>query len=374
MGYAPDHYEIITEPNKFLSLKRHWDDLYERSTEQDLTQSFEWCRCSWETVARPQGRQLHCVVVWQGGQAALIWPFVTHGQFPRNARPLGPETSEYSNVLVESGAEADQKILLAWGILRKSLPTDKILLPFVRTGSVLHRAIAASKIAPRAVEVWTTLYVNWEQYHDWESYYRSLKRDFRAELRRTRQRLAELGKLTFEPIHDSLQFPIILDWMFRRKTDWFARTNQNSIWRDTNLYKNFLIAVAGTQMISQIRIFVLRLNNEIISAVLCRISKLRVENVIAVFDPRYSRYGPGQLILEDILKWTFERRLDCDFRLGNQPYKQRWTNSTSEVITYQYQIVNSLRSAAFVAIRTAYYIPRNVVQRLYTHRRRVSWG
>jgi CelD/BcsL family acetyltransferase involved in cellulose biosynthesis len=162
--------------------------------------------------------------------------------------------------------------------------------------------------------------------------------------------------------------------MFRRKTDWFARTNQNSIWRDTNLYKNFIIAVAGTQMISQIRIFVLRLNNEIISAVLCRISKLRVENVIAVFDPRYSRYGPGQLILEDILKWTFERRLDCDFRLGNQPYKQCWTNSTSEVITYQYQIVNSLRSAAFVAIRTAYYIPRNVVQRLYTHRRRVSWG
>jgi CelD/BcsL family acetyltransferase involved in cellulose biosynthesis len=298
MAHAPDHYEIITEPNKFLSLKRHWDDLYERSTEQDLTQSFEWCRCSWETVAKPQGRQLHCLVVWQGEQAVLIWPFITRGQFPRSTRPLGPETSEYSNVLVERGAEAYQKILWAWGILRKSLPTDKVVLPFVKSGSALHHAMVASKITPRAVEIWTTPYVSLEQYQDWESYDRSLRRDFRAELRRTRQRLTELGKLTFEPIHDSLQFPIILDWMFRRKTDWFSRTNQNSIWRDTNLYKNFLIAVAGTRMISQIRIFVLRLNNEIISAVLCRISKLRVENVIAAFVRRIASMAPDTLSMK----------------------------------------------------------------------------
>ena len=151
-------------------------------------------------------------------------------------------------------------------------------------------------------------------------------------------------------------FPLILDWIFHRKTDWLARTNQNSAWRETDLYRNFLIAVAHTQMTGQIQTFVLKLNDEIISAVLCRISKLRVENVIAAFDPAYSKYGPGQLIYEDILKWSFERRLDCDFQLGNQPYKQSWTNSTSEAITYQF--VNSLRGAAFVAARTAYQAAR----------------
>ena len=85
---------------------------------------------------------------------------------------------------------------------------------------------------------------------------------------------------------------MILDWIFRRKTEWFARNNQNSIWRDTDLYRNFLIAVVHTEMTAQIRLFILRLNDEIISAVLCRISKLRVENVIAAFDRRIASMAP----------------------------------------------------------------------------------
>ena len=43
-----DRYEIITDHNKFLSLNYHWDNRYERSTEHDVTQSFEWCRLSRE--------------------------------------------------------------------------------------------------------------------------------------------------------------------------------------------------------------------------------------------------------------------------------------------------------------------------------------
>ena len=118
MVRTPDRYEIITDHNEFLSLKRHWHDLYERSTEHDLTQSFEWCRCSWEIVAKPQGRRLHCLVAWRRDRAVLIWPFVTcrHGRFLRTfARPLGPETSEYSSVLVEDGSEADRRILFGMG-------------------------------------------------------------------------------------------------------------------------------------------------------------------------------------------------------------------------------------------------------------------
>jgi CelD/BcsL family acetyltransferase involved in cellulose biosynthesis len=104
-------------------------------------------------------------------------------------------------------------------------------------------------------------------------------------------------------------------------------------------------------MPEQIQSFILKLNDKTISAVLCRISKLRLECVIAAFDPAYGKYGPGQLLLEDILKWAFERRLDCDFRFGNEPYKQSWAPSTSEALTYQF--VNSLRGAAFVWLKDA---------------------
>ena len=234
-------------------------------------------------------------------------------------------------------------------MLRRSLPSDKITLPFVKAGSPLHRAIVASEVAALSEEVWSTPYLCWHGHQDWNSYYRSLKPDFRAELSRTRRRLSEQGNLTFELVTDSTRVPAVLDWLFRHKTDLLARTNQQSIWRETDVYRNFLIAVTRTEMFEQIRLFNLRLNDQIVSAVLCRISKYRVELVIAAFDPTFSKYGPGHLLFEGVLKWAFERRLDCDFRLGREAYKKLWTNSTSEAITYRF--VNSLRGAAFVSAK-----------------------
>jgi CelD/BcsL family acetyltransferase involved in cellulose biosynthesis len=353
-GGTPERYEIITDNSKFLSLKWYWENLYERSIESDLTQSFEWCRCSWEIVAKPQGHRLHCLVAWQGDRAVLIWPFVTHRRVLRTvAYPLGPETSEYSGVLVEDGPEAHRRILAAWNMLCRNF--DKITLPFVKMGSPLHRVIAADKIAHRYVlEAWSTPHVSWDGYQNWDSYYCLLKRDFRKDLRRRRRRLFEYGNLSFELVQDKDRFPVVLDWIFRNKTEWFARTNLKSIWRETDIYKHFLVAVAQTKGIEQIKVFTLKVNDEIISAVFCRISKLRLEAVISALDPAYGKYGPGQLLKEDILKWGFERGLDCDFRLGNEPHKQYWANSTSKAITYQF--VNSLRGAAFTAAGAAYTV------------------
>ena len=352
MAYAPERCEIITDQTKFLSLKRCWDDLYERSIEYDLTQSFEWCRCSWQIVAKPQGHRLHCLITWQGDRPVLIWPIVTHRRVLRTvAYPLSPETSEYSGVLVEAGPEAHQRIRVAWTMLCRNF--DKINLPFVKKGSPLHRVIVAKKIAPCSVlETCSTPHVSWNGYQDWEDYYRSLKANFRHSLSRTRRRLIEHGNLTFELVQDRDRFPVILDWIFRHKTEWFARTNITSVWRDAEIYKNFLLAVAQTKGIEQMKVFTLQVNDKIISAVVSRMSKLRLENVITVFDPAYRKYGPGQLLHEDILRWAFERRLDCDFRLGNQPYKRSWANSESEAITYQF--VNSLRGAAFTTAGAAY--------------------
>jgi CelD/BcsL family acetyltransferase involved in cellulose biosynthesis len=158
---------------------------------------------------------------------------------------------------------------------------------------------------------------------------------------------------------DRLQFPVILDWIFRRKTEWLAKTNQRSVWRDTNLYKNFLVAVSQTEMTGQLQLFVLKLNDEFLSAALCRISKLRLEMVVVALDQTYGKYGLGQLIHEDVLKWAFERSLDCDFRLGNQPHKLAWTNSSSEATTYHF--VNSVRGATFIAARKAYQAGKAVI-------------
>jgi CelD/BcsL family acetyltransferase involved in cellulose biosynthesis len=92
-------------------------------------------------------------------------------------------------------------------------------------------------------------------------------------------------------------------------------------------------------------LFVLKFDAQIIAAVLARISKFTVESFIAAFDRAYRQYGPGQLLYEDILKWASERRLEFDFRMGEEVYKRDWTNQESKVITYRF--VNSAWGAVF---------------------------
>ena len=188
--------------------------------------------------------------------------------------------------------------------------------------------------------------VNWDGNQEWESYYRSLKREFRYSLRSGRRRLTERGKLSFEAVTNHEQFPPILDWLFTHKTEWINRTRQRSPWQDAERYKKFLITVAteGDEL-ANITLFVLKFETQIIAAVLARISKFAVESFIAAFDRAYRKYGPGQLLYEDILKLALERRLEFDFRIGDEVYKKKWTNQESKVITYRF--VNSAWGSVF---------------------------
>ncbi len=293
----------------------------------------------------PQQRRLYCLVGWVNNRVVLIWPFVNvrHGVWSM-LRPLTSDTTVYSDVLVENNPKSDLWVALAWQKLRATCNSDIISLPFVRTHSRLHRLLSQER--PMSAWVNSISGVNWGENQQWESYYRSLKRDFRYSLRSRRHRLTERGKLSFEAVTNHEQFPLILDWLFTHKTEWIIRTGQRTPWQDAGLYKKFLITVAAERAeIGAVMLFVLKFDDQIISAVLARISKFTVESFIAAFDRAYKKYGPGQLLYEDILKWALARRLEFDFRMGDEVYKRDWTNQESKAITYRF--INSAWGAVF---------------------------
>jgi len=338
-------FEIITDVGRFFALRPHWDSLCNRSIDYNFSQSFQWCSASWDIMGHLQRRQLYCLVGWLDNRMVLIWPFVIERRgLWFVLRPLGSETTVYSDVLVENNPEADHWVALAWQKLRTTRNGDIVALPYVRTSSRLHRIVSQE----RPMSAWASPIssVSWDGYQEWENYYQSLKRDFRYSLRTTRRRLTERGNLSFEALTKHEQFPLIIDWLFTHKTEWLIRTKRHSPWQVSELYKQFLIkVVAEREAIGSVMLFVLKLDGRIISAVLGRISKFSAEGVIAAFDRSYRQYGPGQLLYEDILKWAFERSLEFDFRMGNEDYKRHWTNRNSKVINYR--VINSTWGVAF---------------------------
>ncbi len=70
--------------------------------------------------------------------------------------------------------------------------------------------------------------------------------------------------------------------------------------------------------------FSLDLDERPISGGICLVSASRMEFYVVTYDPTFASVSPGNLLIEDLVKWCVPRKLDFDFRLTDAPYKDRW--------------------------------------------------
>jgi CelD/BcsL family acetyltransferase involved in cellulose biosynthesis len=343
-----DHFEMVTDPETLRFLRPEWEELHARSTERRFSQSFVWCWTSWEVVEQPRGLGLICLVGRHEGRVVLIWPFVTHREIWWSiARPLGGAYAEYTYPLVEDNLLTDRRVAAALQALRRVSGCAIIALPCVHAGSLLQRMMNSDKDA-RIAETVPTFSVDWDGGLDWASYYRSLKGDHRRKLSSKRRQLEQLGKLHFEPSADSAQCVATIDWILRHKVEQLARTGRRAPWLETAAYRNLLsMAAAAPGAEGQVMTFVLKLDDKIIAAQMSRLDARRVEMMNTVFDSTFGKYGPGQILLEACLKWSCDRKLDFDMRVGDFPYKRGWANRACDAITYH--VVNTRWGRGYVA-------------------------
>jgi len=365
-GSGPDQFEVITDIGFLDALKDHWHALCERVSRHYYTQTYEWSSCNWEFLHAPKGHRLHCVVARNGGRIVLIWPFVIFREFLSPvARPLGNSYGEYTTVLVEDGPSAHLRVSEALRLLRASCRCSVVILPYVPAETELEAILSVDKAARIDVAV-PTFSVRWEGFRDWDAYLGSLKAADRREFGRTRRRLEERGKLTFDVV-DGGECTALVDWMIAQKLQQLSRTNRRSSLLERPEYRNFLLtAIARPSPTGRFVMFTLKLEDQLLAVLLSRLDRVRVEGVITVYDPTYSKFGPGQLLWETCLKWACERRLEFDLRGGDFQYKRNWTNHESRATSYE--IANSFGSAA-------YFIAKSLSYRAYRFRELVpqSW-
>jgi CelD/BcsL family acetyltransferase involved in cellulose biosynthesis len=343
-------FRVVVDESEFTALEGAWDELYRKATERNYSQSFAWCLHGWEKVAKPRGRKLFCLVGTEQDRLVLVWPFVICRKYLWSlARPLGPETTEYSNVLVEDGPDADTRIDLAWQALRRMRQYDVLWLPYVRDDARLHRVMAANGGFSSA-EQFTTSTVDWNAAESWETYYQRLSKKQRLDVDRRRRRLMEAGNVTFVPISDVGEQSNVIYWILDQKRRWLLRTSRQNDWLDTAEYRDFLVAVAAkAQQADGVTVSVLKLDERIIAASIQRMSGSRVEIFLPAFDPSYRNFAPNLILYEHLFKWCFDQRLEVDFRIGDEPYKEYWGIRKSKATSYEHAV--SPRGAGFVVLK-----------------------
>jgi CelD/BcsL family acetyltransferase involved in cellulose biosynthesis len=178
---------------------------------------------------------------------------------------------------------------------------------------------------------------------DWQSYSSSLGRLFENKPGALERRLSKKGdvRIRFLGPEDGDENARLVDWMFDCKRQWADRVDKKGEWLYSREYRDFLVALLNqTDGGVRARLAVVSLDGAPLAANIFGLGKTCVDDLIAGFDPAYSRQSPGAIATEHCVKWALEQHLDLDFGAGSEKHKGYW--SRNHILTmWSMQIANS---------------------------------
>ena len=323
------------------ALRGDWDALADRCPEHYLSQTWGWATTAWHTVAAPRGRTLHILTMRSEGRLVAVWPLVTYrDEGLRMIRQLGAEGSEYVSPLVEPGPDVGQRMA---SLVRaaSTLGADVLFLPHVLRGGLFSTLLERHRIRAFEYDISPTPWIARRDYREWSDYVATLSPSHRARLRNRRRRLDKQGKLSFGVERSPIDATDI-DRMLLLKLRWIDQRRVFNGWIGTPEYRAFLLAkTSAASGRDDLTFFTLRLDGRLIAAQLNAVGPTRVEFMIGVFDEHWTRDSPGEVLMEECVRWAFDNGLDFDFRIGDEPYKFRWARR--DTISSAWRVALSLR-------------------------------
>lgn len=336
-GAADVEAVVLRSPGALQAVAPEWDALAASCPRHSAAQTFLWAWAGWITRAPNDG--LCCVTLRQGARLVCVWPFLAAASPAlRTLKPLGSGIDEeYGGPLLATDLEPGRLVAVAWAALRRE--ADVVLIYNVEAGSPvdveLQRSSPGCCRQPSA-----TSFISFEGYATWKDFTSSRPRKLISDLRRQNKRLAGLGQLAFGPIDDPDAIASGVKWMVAQKREWLRANRLESPWLYEAQAEAFLIRAATDAVRPQdprlgaTRLFLLTLDGRNIAAGYILVNPCSFEFYITVYDPALENYSPGKVLIERLVRWSFERGLPFDFRMAPAAYKERWANRSAWVASF----------------------------------------
>jgi CelD/BcsL family acetyltransferase involved in cellulose biosynthesis len=326
-----DNCRILKSIDEVVSIRSEWDRLWVDARAGYLL-SFPYFYESWNTIHRPQGAELCCVVSFENDRLLAALPMVLlRGKLKlwKCAVICSPEAAEGCDMLIERTAESQAT---ATALLKKFLLSERpdvVNFHFVKSGCHLELAIQ-SLASLRILESYDNVmpYADLKAELDWAAYKRSLSKHYENNVARKTRRLHEQGKVTVDIVRGA-PTPAI-DWLFLQKRKWSERTNKRGDWVFSPRYQEFITKLFGSD--PRFLVFVLKLDDAPIAVKLAAIGSGFASTMMITYDDKYERFSPGNVLDEFMLRHIFEnyqdsdgRHLDIDFGPGREHFKLYWS-------------------------------------------------
>jgi len=310
-------------PESLAGLRSEWNDLADRCPCHYLSQNWRWAADAWMVVAAPSGHELRILALREGDCLVALWPLVICRRAGfRIVRQLGSESSEYTSPLCEIGPRQHEYVARLWHAAHSL--GDVLVLCHVRSDNPLADLLGRHPFRSFPEKPISAPWIARADYGQWADYLATLSTSRLSGLRRKRRRLAEVGHLDVK-LHPGPVSEALIDSLLAHKKAWMSRHGLSCEWLERSAYRAFLLAlVSGADSRDGLQLFSLSVNGTPIAFQLNAVEVRRVEFLIGAFDGRWARYSPGQILMMECIRWSFERGLDYDFRIGDEPYKSTW--------------------------------------------------
>lgn len=239
-----------------------------------------------------------------------------------------------ADLLVEDGGQAEARIQQAWQMILEGTGYDVVLLdqvpPDARVGPFLEREIGAQ------ADTFPSPIVTFNNWSDWDEYYKSLSKNLRSNQRRRRRKLADRGEVVFETVDSLDEVQAMLVWIHDMKIGWIKeRGDSLKRFTDSNFWKFVDVVVREAHESGALYAARLRVGETVVAAEIGLRYRNRLYSWLSAFDMSWSNYSPGRLLLEDSMKWSFENGIEVfDFLAGPDAYKFDWAREVVDLTTY----------------------------------------
>lgn len=319
--------ELIDNADRFTALEREWNELLAESPAESPFLTWAWLNAWWSHLA--SGRRLAVVAVRDGDLLTAIVPLcASRGRVPFVWRyelmGTGFAGSDYLDAIVRRGFEDKAHQAIAEFLKQKDAALHLVRLPHDSGLSRLAGPLTEAGWSVRTTTDGFCPFVRLSN-HSWDSFLSTIGPAHRATTRRRLRSLATKFSMQFEQVADDVMREYALAKLFDFHRVRFG--SKGTAFQNMAMRAFHLDATRRLQTAGMLRLFTLRLNDELVGVMYGMSFKNRFYFYQHGHEQRLQTLGIGRAVLDLSIRAALEEGLaEFDLLYGGEAYKSAWTS------------------------------------------------
>lgn len=327
--------DIVRGAEGLAAIAGDWRQLYATAKPEQVFLSEAWLSLWHKHYGEPEGRDtdspLVVVTCRHNGQLVLVWPLTLVRRLGLSIlKWAGEPVSQYGDVLIDPGHDAEALLEAAWQGIR-SLKPDALVLRKTRAKSLASEFLLLKGAFVSEQEA--APYIDLDGIVCPKAQAERYPSKDRKNRRRHRKRLAEQGELSFDWLAPSAQAGRLARHSVEMKRRWLRKCGRISKAFTDGRIESFLgDALSGEVPGLDARVGVLSCGGKPAALLVGFLNQGYYAGFLTAYDEAFERHGPGSLLFEDAISAAIGEKIRrIDLLAPSDPYKHDWASAETGV-------------------------------------------